>query len=116
MNCCVKCFKDPEIKDIVIGAKEKGNCDFCESINVSICDIKNENLKENFERLLDIYRPVSKIKEEFPREKADLIKNVLCSEWNIFNLKSDKVYLFLKSLLPEKYEEERNLFEEPVWI
>ena len=116
MKCCVKCFKDPEIKAIIIGVKESGNCDFCGNINVNVCDVSNENLKVNFERLLDIYRPVSKINGVFPREQADLIKNVLCSKWNIFNLSPEKVYLFLKSILPEKYEEECKLFEEPVWI
>jgi len=116
MNCCIRCFKDPEIKAIVEGSKAKGKCDFCGNTNVYICDVNNDNLKESFERLLDVYCPISDIKGDFPREQSDLIKNILCLKWNIFNLKADKVYLFLTALLSEKYEEESRLFDDPVWI
>lgn len=116
MNCCIKCFKDPEIKAIVKGCNLKGNCDFCGSININICDTDNGSLKENFERLVDVYCPVSDIKGDFPREESDLIKNILYSKWNIFNLNANKVYLFLTRLLNERYKEEPKLFDEPVWI
>lgn len=94
MNCCTKCFKDPEIKDIVKGYNLIGNCDFCRNSNVHICDINGD----------------------FPRDQADLIKNILTVRWNIFNLGANKVYLFLTKLLCEKYEEEPKLFDESVWI
>ena len=116
MNCCTRCFTDPEIKAIVRGSKVQGNCDFCGNTNVYISDVSNDDLKDSFERLLDVYCPISDIKGEFPREKSDLIKNILCLEWNIFNLKADKVYLFLTALLYEKYKEEPRLFDEHVWI
>lgn len=116
MNCCTRCFKDPEIKGIVDGCKVKGTCDFCGTTNVNICDVGNEDLKENFERLLDVYCSVSDIKGDFPREQSDLLKNILCQKWNVFNLSPEKVYLFLRDLLPEKYEEDPGLFEGPVWI
>lgn len=116
MNCCIRCFKDPEIKDIVKGCNLKGNCDFCGNTDVYVCDINNEDLKDNFERLLDVYCPVSDIKGNFPREQADLMKNILTLRWDIFNLKANEVYLFLTALLSEKYEEEPKLFDEPVWI
>ncbi len=44
MNCCVKCFKDIEIKEIVTGAKTKGYCEFCKS-----------------KSLLDVYTPACDI-------------------------------------------------------
>lgn len=116
MYCCVKCFKDPEIKAIIEGRNIKGKCDFCESNNVNVCELANEELRINFERLLEVYSPVSIIKSKFPREQSDLIKNILSLKWNIFSLKPDKVYLFLIELLAEKYEEEPRLFDEPVWI
>lgn len=65
---------------------------------------------------MDVYCPISDISETFPRKEADLIKNILKSHWDIFNLKSHTVYLFLIKLLPEKYAEESSLFDEPVWI
>jgi hypothetical protein len=116
VNCCVRCFKDPEIKDIIKGCNVRGDCNFCGSTNVFTCDINNDDLKENFERLLDVYCPVSDIVGEFPREQADLMKNILTMSWDIFILKANDVYVFLKALLSEKYQEEPMLFDEPVWI
>ena len=116
MNCCVRCFKDPEIKAIVKGCNIQGDCDFCLHKQTDVCDIKNEGLIENFERLIDVYSPISDIDGDFPKERADLIKNILSNEWNIFNLQSDKIYLFLKALLSNKYSEEPKLFDEPVGI
>ncbi|MEI5988499.1 RES family NAD+ phosphorylase, partial [Dehalobacter restrictus] len=116
MNCCIRCFNDPEIKDIVKGCNSLGNCSFCDSKNVNICDITNTNLKENFERLLDVYCPVKDLDRKFPMDKADLLKNILCSQWNIFKLTPEKVYRFLTALLVDKYAEESRLFDEPVWV
>ncbi len=116
MNCCIKCFNDYEIQSI-IGTNTKGQCDLCNKNNVYVCDITtNEALKESFERLLETYTPITNIDQDFPRDKADLLKNILSNEWSIFNLKPDKIYTFLVSLLPEKYEEEPNLFDAPVGI
>ncbi len=117
MNCCERCFKDFEIKAIIKGFREKGDCDFCQSKNAYVCDVsKNEDLKDNFENLADIYTPVCDIGSGYPRERADLLKNILSTQWNIFNLKPDSIYKFLVSLLPEKYTEQPKLFDEPVGI
>lgn len=116
MNCCQKCFKDIEIRAI-IGEQTKGNCDFCNSRDVYICDITtNVSLQENFERLLDIYTPIGKLDDTFPKDKSDLIKNILEKQWSIFNLPPDKIYKFLINLLPDKYSEEPHLFDSPVGI
>ncbi len=115
MNCCVKCFKDKEIIDIIKG-KEKGKCDFCNNDNVYICKIEeNKNLKDSFESLLDVYTPVAGIEKPYPRE-AELMKNVLSLHWNIFNLDAMQIYDFLIKLFPEKYKEQPELFDAPVWI
>lgn len=116
MNCCEKCFNDIEIQDIIKG-KEKGNCDFCNGKNVYICDVsKNEDLKENFERLLEIYTPISNLNDTFPKDKSDMIKNILSNEWSIFKLKPREIYKFICALLPHKYKEESSLFDSPVGI
>lgn len=116
MNCCVKCFNDYEIQSI-IGTNTKGKCDLCSKNNVYVCDITtNQALKESFERLLETYTPITDMDQDFPRDKADLLKNILANEWSIFNLKPGKIYSFLVALLPEKYEEEPNLFDSCVGI
>ncbi|MDB7989944.1 RES family NAD+ phosphorylase [Faecalicoccus pleomorphus] len=117
MRCCERCFKDPEIKAIIRGNNTRGNCDFCHSNNVFICNLENnEYLKDNFESLLDVYTPIDEMEHTYPKEKADLIKNILCTQWSIFNLDTDAVYKFLVSLLPEKYSEQPTLFDNPIGI
>ena len=117
MHCCEKCFKDSEIRAIIRGQNTRGKCDFCHRDNVLICDLQgNEYLKDNFESLLDVYTPINEMVHKYPKEKADLLKNVLCSQWSIFNLSPDYVYRFLITLLPEKYAEQPALFDTPIGI
>lgn len=117
MHCCEKCFKDAEIKAIIRGNSRRGKCDFCCSDNVYICDVESsEYLRDNFESLLDVYTPINEIGSTYPKERADLLKNVLHSQWSIFNLNPDGIYKFLISLLPEKYKEQPALFDNPIGI
>lgn len=119
MYCCEKCFKDAEIKAIVKGdaGEKKGTCDFCHSNNVYISNIAvNKYLKETFETLLDVYTPVVNIGCDYPREKSDLLKNILYSQWCVFNLSPDDIYKFLVNLFPDKYQEQADLFDSPVGI
>lgn len=117
MHCCEKCFRDIELKAIIKGDNIRGKCDFCHSENVYICDVeRNQYLRDNFESLLDVYTPVNEIGNNYPKEQADLLKNVLCSQWNIFNLKADGIYKFLRSLFPDKYNEQPALFDDPIGI
>lgn len=118
MQCCEKCFKDTVLKGIIRGRNTRGKCDFCHSEDVYVYDFdgNDKNLKENFESLLDIYTPVNEMDINYPKEKVDLLKNILCSKWDIFNLSPDGIYRFLISLLQERYNEQSKLFDNPVGI
>lgn len=116
MICCNKCFKDSEIIDI-IGDRKKGECDFCGSSNVSICDFSNNNsIKENFETLLDAYTPFNKDTDMTLLDQADYLVNILYSEWHIFNIKQSEIRKFLIELFPDKHKENRKLFDSKVII
>jgi hypothetical protein len=117
MNCCSECFTDTEIRAIINANKKTGKCDFCGSTNVNIFPIKeDQTIAELFDGLLDIYSPVSELPNSFPREKTDLIKNILCNDWRIFTLKPDKVYRLITTLCSERYKEQPELFDNPVGI
>lgn len=117
MFCCSNCFCDTEIKAIIEGRKTKGKCDFCGASNSFVYDIEQDTtLTEMFGDLLDTYTPVSSLPEEFPRETTDLIKNILHSKWNIFNLEPDSIYRLLIAICAERYTEEPDLFDTPVGI
>lgn len=117
MFCCSNCFADAEIKAIIDGNKATGDCDFCGSHNVHIFEIgADQTIAEMFDGLLDIYTPISDLPADFPREQTDLIKNILCSNWRIFNLKPDAVYRLITAICADRYKDQPELFDSPVGI
>lgn len=117
MNCCEKCFDDIEIRAIIRSKKTKGNCDICGSRQVFVYDMdSNYELKENFDELIGMYSPLNERPTDYPLEQTDLIKNILHNKWKIFSLSAEQIYVFLTKLLPDKYDEEPELFDHPVGI
>ncbi|MGE5614956.1 MAG: RES family NAD+ phosphorylase [Bacillota bacterium] len=117
MNCCVKCFRDTEIKAIINGLNIKGNCDFCGKRDTYIYEIEtNKIITELFDGLLDIYTPVSNLPDTFPKKSLDLLKNILHNKWSIFNLEPDCIYKLITYICSEKYKERPELFDGPVGI
>lgn len=117
MKCCSKCFKDLEIQAIIKSIDKRGDCDFCGKRNTYIYDTDiDKGLILLFDELLDIYTPVSNLPSDFPREYLGLLKDILRSRWNIFNLETEKIYILIKELCREKYLEKPELFDSPVGI
>ncbi len=117
MFCCNNCFTDVEIKAIINGNKQTGTCDFCGSKNVQLYELgKDQTVAELFNGLLDIYTPASYLPDDFPRGQTDLIKNIFCYNWNIFNLRPDCIYRLITEICSERYKELPELFDSPVGI
>ncbi len=115
MFCCSNCFADSEIKAIIEGNKVKGNCDFCGNHNVPVYEIgKDSTLAEMFEGILDIYTPVADLPIDFPRSQTDLLKNILCNNWNIFNLKTEAIYHLITEICSGRYKDQPELFDGPI--
>lgn len=120
MFCCSNCFADAEIKAIINGNdgnKKRGDCDFCGKHNVPVYEIgKDTTIAELLDGLLDIYSPVSELPDGFPRDKTDLIKNILYNNWNIFSVKPDIIYRLITKICSSRYEDQPELFDSPVGI
>ena len=117
MNCCVRCFRDAEIIDIIKNQKTKGDCDFCGSKNVHVYDLESDpTLSDLFGELLEIYTAVASLPLTFPKESIDLLKNIFYSKWSIFNVESDNIYRLLTAICHEKYTYQPELFDLPVGI
>lgn len=117
MFCCSNCFRDNEIRAIINENKTIGNCDFCGSTNVNVFDlISNHVIAELFDGLLDTYTPAAELPNDFPKDQTDLLKNILCYRWNIFNLKPDCIYRLIVSICAERYIEQADLFDSPIGI
>lgn len=117
MNCCVHCISNAEIQAIIKGQNKHGTCDFCKKNNVCITDIStNDEIKNYFERLIDIYSPAKYKPDKFPKERMDMLKNILSTQWDIFNMDPNNIYIFLVNLLSDKYAAQPELFDSPVGI
>lgn len=117
MYCCTNCFRDVEIKAIIENAKTVGDCDYCGKKNVPIYEIDNDTtLADTFDGLLDVYTPIKNLPDNYPKEKADLLKNILHSQWCIFNVHPEVIYQIITSICHEKYDENPELFDSPVGI
>jgi len=51
-----------------------------------------------------------------PKDKLDLLENILYRQWNIFNVEPSSIYKIVKNICHEKYEEQPELFDSPVGI
>lgn len=117
MFCCIECFDDAEIRAIINGYKTTGNCDFCSCNNVYVYEIgKDQIIAELFDGLLDIYTPISDLPDGFPKDRTDLIGNILQNDWRIFKIPSDRIYELLTALCTERYKEQAELFDNPIGI
>lgn len=118
MFCCLNCFQDEEIRAI-LSTHPKGRCDFCGSEDVPIYDLcKNEGLAQLFDGLLDIYKLKSDLPKSFPLEHTDLLKNYLLNDWQIFSkdLKAEDIYRLIRAICKRRFEEQPDLFNEPIGI
>ncbi|WP_312833029.1 RES family NAD+ phosphorylase [Sedimentibacter saalensis] len=117
MYCCTNCFIDAEIKAIIESAKTTGDCNFCGKKHTAVYDIGSDTtLSDTFEALLESYTPITSLPDNFPKEKTDLLKNVLATQWRIFNVKPEIVYILITQICHEKYHETPELFDTPVGI
>ena len=118
MIFCSECFKDTEVKAIIDGLAQTGNCQVCGKKQITVYDTnKNIELVEYFEELISIYSPSRLLPEEFPKSEVDLLKNELIVRWNIFNnIPTAAVHNIITSICSEKYEGSPGLFDEPIGI
>ncbi|MCL2286842.1 MAG: RES family NAD+ phosphorylase [Firmicutes bacterium] len=117
MNCCVRCFNDAEIIDIIKANKTKGNCDFCGSKGNLVYPLGKETiLTDMFGELLDIYTVADKLPHTFPKDNTDLLKNILYRKWSIFNVEPDCIYRLITAICYEKYAVQPDLFDNPIGV
>ena len=79
LYCCPNCFNDSFLQsEIEVKSKQKGNCSFCLTENISI--IEPEELNNLFESVLDIYEKDENGKSLFKLLQEDWM--IFCSDLN----------------------------------
>ena len=124
MIFCDECFKDEQIKSIIVGAtlndhRSKGNCPICGKKNVFLYNTdKDSKLNDFFYELINIYTPQDLLPSDYPSNDVHMIADELKNEWNIFSdeLKTSDIYNIIKTLSPKIYSETPNYFISPVGV
>ncbi|GHV29825.1 hypothetical protein FACS1894167_09690 [Synergistales bacterium] len=86
MNCCIECFRDSEIREVIKSQGEMGNCDFCGSTGIHIYPIGEVGAVEDMiNGVIDVYEPDNNSDKE--------LQFALLTDWSIFSeIFSDKLY------------------------
>lgn len=117
MNCCTNCFADSEIKAIIESDRINGDCDFCNSKNVSIYEIgKDTRLSELLNDVLDVYTPISSLPLPFSGVVALPLSETLYQNWNIFSLKPNKIHALIREICADRYNDTPDLFSDSVIV
>ncbi len=80
MNCCIDCFRDAHIRATIERQSQIGNCDFCSSKGIAVCnvDITPNPVAEMIVNLVQSYSTSSS-------GNAKPLKLALRDDWDIFN-------------------------------
>lgn len=118
MICCSECFTDIELKPIIEGLGNKGDCPTCGCTNTYLYDTDiNFELTDYFDELISIYKPVDLLPNNYPKADVKLLKDEMLINWNIFNnLNSNQIYNLITNICKEKYSQSPNLFDSSVGI
>jgi hypothetical protein len=78
MNCCIECFRDSEIRDVIKSHGVMGDCDYCGSAGIHIYPIGEVGtIEEMINDVIDVY-------EVDDDGEADL-QYALLADWSIFS-------------------------------
>lgn len=89
MNCCIECFHDAQIRDMIRTNNKIGNCSFCGKEGVPVYSLDEQS------DLSDLISEVISVYEEFG-EGIPLF-DVLVNDWHIFDKSSPAVYKLVEA-------------------
>lgn len=104
MYCCSECFSSNYLRDIINRNNKKGDCDFCNSTNVSIYN--PEELSLIFQNILDLFSVQLDSKETLETQFAINFQNKIFSDKMGKNMIS-----LLKKIIKDDYDSYKSLFE-----
>lgn len=95
MKCCINCFKDSAIREIIQLYGTKGDCDFCSYKNIEVYDISESPnmISEKITSLIQIYSPSE-------QSDARFLKEILRDDWDVFSGGSEGIRALLAALCP----------------
>lgn len=117
MKCCINCFSDPDIKEIIEKIGVTGDCDYCESKSTFVYSISDDNtITDMLTELLTIFDAKDNFSPLYPQDRILSIADMLIQELRIFSCESGIAIDLLKALCKESYSDNPKLFRIPVGV
>lgn len=108
MNCCLECFVDDEIKDIISHHGEQGTCDFCGAKGVSIYPIdKQPDISDIISDIISVY-------EDSP--DGIPLSEMIIKNWNIFDAHIPSSYNLFQAFYSLIYADASDLSNKKVCL
>ena len=83
MNCCIECFHDAQIRDMIRSNNEIGNCSFCGKEGVPIYSLdKQSDLSDLISEVINVYEEFD---EGIPLFDV-LVNDILTFSWVLLKL------------------------------
>ncbi|KFJ01339.1 RES family NAD+ phosphorylase [Bifidobacterium stellenboschense] len=97
-NCCVNCFQDHVLRDLVESFDVRGNCDFCDGRGVCVYDFrKHADLQNMLLSIIGLYDTASSETES----QAHSLAYELTSRWHLLKLSESRARHLLNSMYQE---------------
>lgn len=96
MNCCINCFRDAQIREMIRTNNRIGNCSFCGHTDVPIYSLDEHS------DLSDLISEVVNVYEEF--EEGEPLSEILLNDWNIFD-KNDRSFDLIRAFCNIAFED-----------
>ena len=77
MNCCIECFHDAQIRDMIRTANKIGDCNFCGGKGVPVYPVDDQS------DLSDLISEVISVYDE--SDEGESLFQLLVNDWHIFN-------------------------------
>ena len=117
MRCCVSCFSDPDIKEIIKKNGIIGNCDFCESENTFVYSFSDDSkITDMLTELLAIFDVRDNFSISYPQDRLLPIADMLIYDLHIFDCEPGIALDLLKALCKEVYDDNPKLFRVPIGV
>lgn len=115
--CCANCFADSDIKEIIVGYKMIGNCDYCKSQSVPIYSFEEDTtISDILNEFLQLFASGANLPPNYPKDRIFSIDKMLTEEIPLFACDSSVAYSLLKDICDESYANNPDLFHGEVGI
>lgn len=108
----MNCFADSDIKEIIVGKKKIGDCDYCKSQSVPIYSFDEDStVADMLNEFLQLFSSCADFSEDYPKDRIFSIEKMLTTEIPLFACDPLIASSLLKDICNESYINHPDLFQ-----